>query len=676
MKKYISMILLFALLLSCCACGVTEETTPATDVTEATQATEPPLDPTSAEARFGHIDQTVLLDGYYKIWNPDGVIFMMENHPEGQFQLLCSIDMEGAVLNPITEFTGSIKGSNFSISNFALEGSGENFGFIAVNKGDISNLTLENITLRPSADAKNIGAIAGINEGKINRCNPTGQLVVEAAAADAACGGVVGINRGSLSNVIATVDVSYTAAGAAKVSALVGIAEGGVQEFLENHGKLTVSGENKTVGLFAGEATDTVFNKCVFGGEDNSLNGQIFNHFTGNPDDDELVVAVNALWRDNNRQPLTEAQKKLRDRVVEEMYKICTVEWKVRQDLTHTCYCTLSSCHGAYNSNHTIYGIPYNHKGGSLDRFLYCFDEEGYAKDWVYEMDTFDGYDAYIGNDCSTSILHAYWTVSNSVDFMRVRYELPQYYDIGGCVAVGGYKHDFDLRSNEWTDIFYEQNTLQEIYEAFACARPGDIIASMREDGGHTRMVAQDPVVIRDQNGLINDTYSCLRTHEQGMPWTDDATMTASSCRTDWRYSFGALANQYYIPVTCEELLTGEMEPVECTLTEDADGILGLTTGYIKANYFLDSVTLKITDSQGNVVMDQKMFTTAARRAETGDNDQIMRNYKDDYDMAYFGTPLQAVSFVKGETYSYTITARLGTYDEILLKEDSFTFGN
>ena len=666
MKKYLSVVVLIAILLTCCACGAKDKTA------EAVEAT---LDPMSPEAKFGHIDQTVPADGYYKIWNRDGVKFMMENHPDGKFQFLCDIDMNGAVLSPIGEFTGTIKGDNFIVSNFTLEGNGENFGFIGVNKGDVSNLTLEKVTFKPSANAQNIGSIAGINEGKINRCNPEGQMTVEAAAANAACGGIVGMNTGTVSNVSATVDVVYTAATGAKVSGLVGVANGGTLEFLENHGKLTVFGENKTVGLFAGDAADAVFTKCVFGGEDNSLNGKLFNNFTGNPDDDELVVAVDALWRDNNRAPLTEGQQKLRDRVVEEMYKICTVEWKVREDLTHTCYCTLSSCHGAYSTNYTIYGIPYNHKGGSLDRFLYCFDEEGYAKDWVYGMATFDGYDAYIGNDCSTSVLHAYWTVSNSVDFMRVRYELPQYYDIGGCVAVGGYKHDFALRSNEWTDIFYEQNTLQEIYEAFACARPGDIIASMREDGGHTRMVAQNPVVIRDQNGLINDTYSYLRTHEQGMPMTDDVAMTSSSCRTDWRYSFGALANQYYIPVTCEELLTGEMEPVECTLTEDADGILGLTTGYIKANYYLDSVTLKITDSKGNVVMDHKMFTTAARRAETGDNDQIMRNYKEDYDMAYFGTPLQAVTFAKGETYSYTITARLGTYDEFVLKEDSFKFG-
>ena len=86
-------------------------------------------------------------------------------------------------------------------------------------------------------------------------------------------------------------------------------------------------------------------------------------------------------------------------------------------------------------------------------------------------------------------------------------------------------------------------------------------------------------------------------------------------------------------------------------------------------------MTLKITDSEGNEGFNQKMFTTAERRKETGDNDQIMRNYRDDYDMAYFATPLQKLQLEKGETYSYSITARLGTYDEIVVKEDSFVNG-
>lgn len=675
MKKILSSLMILAILLTFCACGtektVSQETTAPTEPLTVLTEDSGPHELTE-EDMYGHINQMELTDGVYKIWNADGVTFMM-GKTEGDFRLLCNIDMQGAVLAPMPEFTGTINGGNFTISNFTIQGGDEeSFGFVSVNKGSISNLNLSDMILQPGSKAEHIGSVAGINEGTISRVNPAGILTVDTTNAN--CGGIAGKSNGEVSNVSATVDVICNAQKSAKVGGIFGVIQGGTAEFISNHGGLTVNGETQSVGLFAGEATEALLKSCVFGGPVNTLNGHLILNFTGNPDDDELTVAEKALWRDNSKAPLTEGQAKLRDRVVEEMLGICSVQWKLDKPLPHTCYCTLSVCYGTYNTSYTYIGIPYNHKGGSLSRFKYCFDEAGYAKDWVYELPSFDGFDAYIGADCSTSVQQAYWTVSNSVDFMRCNYQLPQYYAIGGCLPVGNYNCDFELRANNWTDIFFEKNTEQEMMEAYASAYRGDLIVCMVEAGGHTRMIDTDPVVIRDQAGNIDPNYSYVTCSENvGMEIIDEKAKTITTCRYNFKWTFASLLSNHYIPVTCEELLTGEMETPECTLTEDAPGRLGLTTGYIKANYFLDSVTLTITDSKGNTVFDHKMFTTAARRGETGDNDQIMRCYKDDYDMAYFATPLQNMTYVSGETYRYTITASLATYDEFLLKEDTFT---
>ena len=582
--------------------------------------------------------------------------------------------MSGITVAPAATFTGKIEGQNFIISDFTVQGGDEtDFGIFGVNKGRIANMKFENVTLIPGTNAQNIGSMVGRNEGTLSRCTITGAMTVTETAANANVGSLVGYTSGTIQNMELTVDLLVTAANAQNVGGIAGKIAGGTVDYIDTLGKLDVEGQGKSVGLFVGDAQNVEMISCAFVGESNTVDGKLFINFTGNPEDDERVVAYNALWRDNNKEPLTEGQQKLRDRVVEEMYNICTIEWHPN-DLVHTCYCTLSGCHGTYSSNYTYIGIPYNHKGGSLDRFKYCINEDGTVKDWVYDMPTFDGYDAYIGNDCSTAAIQALWTVSNSVDFLRVRYELPQFYDIGGMIAVGDYNWDFSYNSeSDYTERYWDYNTEQEMYEAYACVRKGDLFANMIEAGGHTRMAACDAVVVRDQDGLINSTYSYVLIHEQGASWTDDEKMITSTCKANGKDTFGKLAGKFYVPITCEELITGEMEPVECTISMDGDGKAGLTTGYIKANYYLDAVTLKITDSQGNVVFNHKMYTTAARRAETGDNDQIMRNYRDDYNMAYFATPLQKVQFEKGETYNYSITARLGTYDEIVVKEDTFT---
>ena len=673
MKKFLSVILLITILLSFCACG------------NGAGSTEPTLDPMSPEAMYGHIDQTVKMDGYYKLWNAEGFLFMLEN-PGEDFEILCNIDMAGAVISPIAEFTGTIKGGNFRVTNFTVQGgSEENFGFICVNKGNVRNFLIEDVTFIPGENAKNIGSLVGDNQGEVKRCTVSGTLNVEKAPAGANCGSLAGKNTGDLMNTVVTVDLTYNAAGAANVGGIVGDTKGGAVEFIETSGRVDVTDcAQKSVGLLAGNATDVVLKNCYFLGASNTQDGKLFTNFTGNPDDDERTVAYKALWRDNYKEPLTEGQNKLRDRVVAEMNAMATIEWHLHEDLKHSCTCSLSSCHGVYNTTYTYYGIPYNHKGGSLERMKYALDEDGYIKDWLYGMESYDGFDLYIGNDCSTGLINAWWTVSNSVDFSRVTYQIPVYfYDsnfTSGCIPVGtGWWEEITslpkVNGKSLTEEYIKVNGDQAMMEAYAQMRKGDAYAYLIEAGGHTRMAAEDPVVVRDQDGLIDPTFSYVITTEQGSTTVDDVNMTFSSWKCNYKYTFGSLLETWAVPVTCEELLTGEMETPECTLEDSVDGYAGMYTGTIKANYNLDSVDLKITDSKGNVVMEHKMFVTVDKRYDIGHNDGLLRNYVGEYDLVNFAVPLSKVQLEKGETYSYTITGNLHTYDSFVVKEASFIYG-
>ena len=699
MKKFLSILLLFAILLSVCACAQEEaaqqETTAApTDTTEATEPAvqvNPGAHAPTPEELYGHINQMEPVDGVYKIWNAEGVKNIV-NHPDGKFELLCTIDMEGATLAPIgageKAFTGELKGANFFIKNFTVQGGDEeSFGFIGVNKGTVRNLVLENVTFIPGSNAKNIGGLVGDNQGEILRCNiNSSSMTVETAPEGTNCGAVVGLNTGSLANGIVWVDLAYNATAAANVGGIVGTSNGGTIEFMETDGKLDIVGNNKNYGLFAGIANDVILQNCIFVGETNFAGGERFLNFTGNPDDDERTVAAKALWRDNEKPQLTEGQNKLRDRVVKEMNDMATVEWHLHKDLNHGCTCSLSVCHGVYNTTYTYLGIPYNHKGGSLERMKYVMDENGYLVDWVYDLAAYDGFDAYMGNDCSTALAHAWWTVSNSTDFSRVTYEIPTLEHIrnfkSGCYPVGindyapgeGWWENVTLDSDNWTDDFIEVNGEQKMMEAYAKMRKGDGYAYIIEAGGHTRMAAEDPVVVRDQDGLINSTYSYVITTEQGSTTVDDVNMTYSTWKYMHKYSFGSLLSTWAVPVTCEELMTGEMEPSECTLLDGADGWYGMFTGRVKANYYLDSVELVIKDSAGEEVMNHTFFTTVDKK-ENMHNDGLLRNYQDEYDLVNFAMPLSQVALEKGETYTYTITGNLHTYESFVVKEDSFVYG-
>lgn len=678
MKRFLSIIMLIAMLLTLCACAKKDETT-AADSAETSVIVKDELN-MSPEELYGDIDQTQPIDGVYKIWSIVG-IQQLTKHPDATFEVLCHIDLEGAVLAPVPEFTGEIVGGNWTIKNFTVQGDGESFGLIAVNKGIIRNLTLEDVTFQPGSTARNIGSLAGTNEGTLNRCVVSGTMEVVNAAADAACGSVVGVNTGSITNTAATVDLVYSAAGTANVGGIVGVAKGGKIEYTESHGVLTVTGDNKITGLFAGSATDVIFKSCVFGGADNSLDGKLFTNFTGNPDDDELVVAEEGRWRDNACiEPLPENVRALREKVVKAMYDIKSITWTVTNDRTHSCTCQLATCHGTYSTGYTYQSVPYNHKMTSYKKAMYCLNEDNTLKDWVYELDAFDGYDIYFGTDCSGAVQMAWWSVSNSTNIRATDQIMPAYGN--GTIAVGDYKCDFQMTTQTrdgvttlFTAEYLEANTEQAIYEAYADTHLGDIMVSRIATGGHTRMVAAEPVVIRDQAGNIDPVYSYVLMHDQGGEHVDNVNKIITFGKINWKFTFAELYGSAYLPVTCEELITGEMEPVEATLEGACEGFGGMFTGTVKANYQLDAVTLTIRESDGNIILDHPLFVTAQKNNDYGNNYYTGRNYTDSYDLSNFATVMTRVPLEQGKTYSYTITANLATFDNIVVHEGEFTYG-
>ncbi len=656
MKRFLSILTLICVLFSLCACGKGGET--ATEPTAGDSAIKEVTD----EERYGHIDQFTPLAGIYKIWNAEG-IKNIANHPDADFEILCNIDMEGAVLAPIPEFSGDIMGADFAVSNFTVEGGGENFGFIGVNKGKVSNLILDKVTFKPGASAKVIGSLVGKNEKTVLRATVNGEMTVEKAAADAACGGIVGINTGSLTNSKANVALYYNAPEAATIGSIIGVAQGGTVDKLTQEGRITVTGEGKTVGVIAGHSEEVVLNSCTFLGEDNSLNGKLFTNFTGTEDDENKTV-TDARLRDNSREPLPDHIRAVRDKVVKAMYDMGTVEWKVKEDLIYT--------DRMWATTWQLKGIPYNHKSGSLAAAQYLIGDDGYLIDDVYGWDTSDSWDMYFGSDCSSALQQAWWTVSNSTNTFVTQYLYPIHGT--GTIPVGDWTWDFVMSA--YSDEYILATDEQVMYEAYGQLRAGDGYVYSKEAGGHTRMAAEDAVVVRTQDGKIDPQLSYVVSHEQGYATRDDEAGTYSSWRIGFKYYFANLYFDWAVPFTCEELLTGEMEPVEVKLDGGAEGYAGMFSGIVTTNYHLDSVTLKITDSQGNTVLDKPFFIDVQKNSEFGNAYFSGRQLNEKFNMADLGIFLTSVDLQPGESYNYTVTADLATFDHIVVNEGNFVYGS
>ena len=685
MKKLISIALLIALVISCCACGknVAEEKLDnlpedlyeidLNQLMEEHEAEKLAGQPTPEEL-YGMIDEMTPVGGVYKIWSAKGVQNMAD-HPDADFEFLCSIDMKGATLRPIGSkdkpFTGSIMGQNTILSNFTIsESNGGYMGFIGYNQGSVTDIKLEGVTMVADANTKYIGGMAGYSEKTLRSVTVNGTMLVENAAEGASCGAIAGYTSGNVINSASDMDITYTAAGSATIGGCVGVADGIESEFTENYGALVVSGSNKTVGLIAGAAKNVDLYNVAFLGERNEVDGKLIENYFGS---EENAVYERLLVRDNTPYIMPENEAKLRDKVVKTMYEMATYRWTTTENLYHDCHCQLTVCHGIYKPGVVHVGIPYNHYSTTLVRFMACFEDDHRVKDWLYDLPSMEGYDTYFGNDCSGAVQVAWWTVSSTSDVLVCASMQPG--RGRGTVPVGEWPYDIDVPDGQDSyDYVVSKMDINDWYNAYAQVRRGDAYVHLGKNGNHTRMAQEDPVIVRDEKGLIDGDYSYIVTVEQGAP----AQFEPYFCtwRYDYKYSFKNLILGGYMPITVQELVSGEMAPVDCKLVGGTDGKTGMTLGTIESNYNIETVNLQVKDSEGNVVFDHTLNPNAQYRSDLGSTDMGIRNIAVNFNLAKFATPLASANFKRGESYTYSVSALLSPGDVIVVHEGNFTNGN
>lgn len=94
------------------------------------------------------------------------------------------IDLGGATIAPIANFEGTIEGNNKTISGYVIDSmSGNNAAFIAVNNGEVRNLTLDG-TVKVAFDGKTgndykVAGLAAVNNDTIKNVTVKGVVDVE-----------------------------------------------------------------------------------------------------------------------------------------------------------------------------------------------------------------------------------------------------------------------------------------------------------------------------------------------------------------------------------------------------------------------------------------------------------------------------------------------------------------
>ena len=311
--------------------------------------------------------------------------------------------------------------------------------------------------------------------------------------------------------------------------------------------------------------------------------------------------------------------------------------------------------------------MPYgNDVDASMLEFESCLDENN-----VYTGP--DGHEIK-GVDCSSSVTAAWSQVAASVDYTWTWQILPysKYRGSQGTIPVGDYKlpDHGDIASNAtWeearthTGLVIGMNDVQTMCESYAKLLPADAVVKYLM-AGHTRMVSKAPVVVRKTDGTIDPRLSYITTIEIAGPPARNKDANGNQILTCWlvdyQYTFQSLLDDCYIPITCPELVSGEIPEPKVTLDskQDVAAVKGLT-GMVSSNYRLFRVKAVVTDATGKEVSMAQAFPLNMVDLT------MASNY---FNLDHLNNDLKIGSLSAG-TYQLTLTVNVGTGERTVLTQ-------
>ena len=608
-------------------------------------------------------------ESHRHIYSPTDLTQVAKN-PNATYILMADLDMTGEEWIPIENFSGSFDGNGKTISNLTVtvtaNGSANMgmFGSIA-KAGVVRSLHLQNITLNASETiAKNIGTVAGVVEGKLEQCSAMGYIYD---------------NRNADPAVV--------------IGALVGRAETGATILVADTVTSTDDANTyTTTGLAADVALPVSYVQ-------NNTPGLVGVNAEGNQQ-------ILGIWRDRSygSHRLSEDMRQRQKTAVDAVYKTGSIKWTTPVTLTHTS--KNASIHEQIFEPGVVHqGIPYDHTGGSYQRFMHVLDEnnqvrEDFAKKYATSFwgggDNLQtlGFTAYMGSDCSSGVGWGWHQISPAqVADIDGEYQGgmcpyltssmipdPDRQEAFGIYPVGewtGAAYDPDKAAYKVVDCdstttIIELNGDQVIYEAYGKGRKADAIVSVKP-GGHIRIYAEDPVVIRTADGTLDPERSYLVTHEQGDGLFNKLYLgTNSSWRLNYRYIFRVLlkgstltdahqrrlergSGPNYIPITIRALRdekVKEMEIYTYPAGQDTAQIVSPVEGVFGSNYRIQAGTVIIKDQTGKEVYNKEVFDCFEG------NFALSRGAGLTYDLSHFhGNALEGLP---SGNYTFTIQALMG----------------
>ncbi len=393
----------------------------------------------------------------------------------------------------------------------------------------------------------------------------------------------------------------------------------------------------------------------------------------GNSPEPEVSTTVQNGYAEEEQMILQQR----RDLVESYMREMLTVLWRAEETIVYGLRGGKPTL--TIEPGRVYRGVPYAFSMGTKASFLEF--SSGEDENGIHTITGLQGSallgtgaDARIGSDCSSAMTAAWSLVSPGLHATQSR-DMMQ---VNGVIPVGDYSFQpaYIEDGTYLTDTApaIAANDAQTMFRAYAQLQKGDGVFYIG-DSNHCRMVVSVDVAYNSDN-TINPDLSTVTTLEQtrnnffaeettNLPGIDEPVYVIGGI--DVKYTFTELYNEKYLPITVPQLVdpspVAELEITD-SITEHSKATI--FDGTINANYYIDTMTVIITDEDGNEIQRSSASVTRANSSSFS-----MKKFMTDNPASIRGR-VDLGSLKKG-TYHCKTVCRMMSGEEVTVRDFDFT---
>ena len=329
--------------------------------------------------------------------------------------------------------------------------------------------------------------------------------------------------------------------------------------------------------------------------------------------------------------PLTPEQQILqerRDAAEAIMRAMGTVLWRATEDIDYTLQRDSTFQESATNKQMSVKagrlyrGIPYSFGYCDLPAFL---GFAGEPENGIYPVSGLEWQalsggsgDARVGNDCSSALITAWNSIGANIPVKTTKYMCADY----GFLPVGEYVSDPSVNDETHT-VTIADNGGDVMFAAYALLQKADGIVRRKGTSGHCRMIVSNETVYREDGSIDSDQSYIIALEQTSTLFKYDKKVYDEQLGedvylvygVDVKYTYSQLFADGYLPITCQVLIDPSPIP-EAQVTDSITdhSFDTLTEGVISTNWLIGTVTMTITDVDGNTV---QQGTLTSQRTQT-----------------------------------------------------------